>query len=74
MDVVRHSEFKNDTVLSFDCMKANDELINKSIQYRYNKLRQEYIMFSQAYEDMAETVKSKNPSLMMQIAKALRKK
>ena len=74
MDLIRHSEFKDDTMMSFDFTKSSNEQICSSIQYRYDQLRQQYIGNTQSYEDIVEIVKAKNPSLMMQINKTLRKK
>ncbi len=36
-------------------------------------MRHEYILYSNKYEEITEAIKAKNPSLMMQISKTMKK-
>jgi hypothetical protein len=39
LDIIRKSEFKDDTIMEFDFTKAGEEQIKRSIQYRYDVMR-----------------------------------
>ncbi len=39
MDIIRKAQFKDDSIMEFDFLKASDEIIRKSIQYRYDFMR-----------------------------------
>lgn len=54
-------------------MKATEEQIKKSIQYRYNLMRYEYQQYKNKYENVCDTIKQKNPSLAIQIQKIHKK-
>ena len=73
LDLIRKSEFKDDTIMEFDFAKAHDEVIKKSIQYRYNVLRHEYRQYKTRYDSVCESIKQKNPSLAIQIQKIHKK-
>jgi hypothetical protein len=59
--------------MEFDFAKANDEVIRRSIQYRYNVLRHEYRQYKTRYDSVCESIKQKNPSLAIQIQKIHKK-
>lgn len=49
LDLIRKSEFKDDTIMQFNFVKAPDEQIKKSIQYRYNVMRQQYNQYKNRF-------------------------
>ena len=73
LDIIRKSEFKDDTIMEFEFTKAGEEQVKKSIQYRYDVMRHEYQQFKAKYENVCDTIKQKNPSLAIQIQKIHKK-
>ncbi len=59
--------------MEFDFVKATEEQIKKSIQYRYNLMRYEYQQYKNKYDTVCDTIKQKNPSLAIQIQKIHKK-
>lgn len=73
LDIVRKSEFKDDTIMEFEFAKANEEQVRKSIQHRYDVMRHEYQQLRGRYDAVCDTIKQKNPSLAIQIQKIHKK-
>ena len=73
LDIIRKAEFRDDAILEFDFFKASEQQVKESIQYRFDLMREERILYTQKYEEITESIKAKNPSLMMQIAKGMKK-
>ena len=59
--------------MEFDFLKATEDQIKKSIQYRYNLMRYEYQQYKNKYDTVCDTIKQKNPSLAIQIQKIHKK-
>lgn len=49
LDLIRKSEFKDDTIMEFEFTRAQEEQIKKSIQYRYDVMRSEYKQYKARY-------------------------
>ena len=73
LDLIRKSEFKDDTIMEFDFARAPEEHIKKSIQYRYDMMGQSFRQLQQKYYSICDTIKQKNPSLAIQIQKIHKK-
>ena len=73
LDLIRKSEFKDDTIMEFDFIRAPEEQIRRSIQYRYDVMRHEYKQYKMRYDSVCDTIKQKNPSLAIQIQKIHKK-
>ena len=58
--------------MEFECKRSPEEHIQASVQYRYDLMRKEYKSRIHRYEEYREIIRAKNPSLMMQIDKALK--
>ena len=59
--------------MEFDFVRAPEEQIKRSIQYRYDVMRHEYKQYKARYDSVCETIKQKNPSLAIQIQKIHKK-
>lgn len=59
--------------MEFAFVKAHQEQIKKSIQYRYDIMRYQYQQFKNKYDSVCENIKQKNPSLAIQIQKIHKK-
>lgn len=59
--------------MEFEFVKAAEEHIKRSIQYRYDLMRHEYQQYKARYDSVCETIKQKNPSLAIQIQKIHKK-
>lgn len=59
--------------MEFNFIKASEEQVQKSIQYRYNLMREEYQQYKYKYDSVCDTIKQKNPSLAIQIQKLHKK-
>lgn len=73
LDLIRKSEFKDDTIMQFEFTRAPQEQIKRSIQYRYDLMREQYKQYKMRYQSICEMIKQKNPSLAIQIQKIHRK-
>ena len=73
LDLIRKSEFKDDTIMEFNFIRAQEDQIKKSIQYRYDVMRHEFKQYKIKYESICDTIKQKNPSLAIQIQKIHKK-
>ena len=73
LDLVRKSEFKDDTIMEFEFKKAKEEEIRQSIQYRYNLMRHQHQQYRVKYDSICDLIKQKNPSLAIQIQKIHKK-
>ena len=60
--------------MEFDFTRAPEDHIRASIQHRYDLMRKQYMQNQQQHEEFREVIRSKNPSLMMQIDKAMKPK
>lgn len=49
LDLIRKSEFKDDTIMEFDFVRAAEDQIRRSIQYRYDLMRQQYRQYKGRY-------------------------
>lgn len=59
--------------MEFNFVKASEEQVQKSIQYRYNLMREQYQQYKYKYDSVYDTIKQKNPSLAIQIQKLHKK-
>ena len=59
--------------MEFDFIRAQEDQIKRSIQYRYNLMRHEFKQYKTRYDSVCETIKQKNPSLAIQIQKIHKK-
>lgn len=53
LNIIRKSEFKDDSIMEFDFVKAKDEVIRKSIQYRYDLMSKKQEAFLKKYETIS---------------------
>lgn len=60
--------------MEFEFVRAMEDHIKTSVQHRYDIMRQQYIENKQKHEEFREIIRAKNPSLMMQIDKAMKNK
>ena len=70
LDFIQNIEYKFIELLSIDFVNSPDETIKKQISYRYNAIRTKLELVQNRIQAISNIVKTKNPSLLLQIQKA----
>ena len=70
LDFIQNIEYKFIELLSIDLVNSPDETIKKQISYRYNAIRTKLELVQNRIQAISNIVKTKNPSLLLQIQKA----
>jgi hypothetical protein len=69
MDFIQNMEYKFVELISCACERSPDEIIQHHITYRYNAIKQRYALTQTRLTELSNLVKTKNPSLMLQLGK-----
>ena len=70
LDFIQNIEYKFIELLSFDFVNSPDDTVKKQISYKYNIIRTKLELMLNRIQSINNIVKSKNPSLLLQIQKA----
>jgi hypothetical protein len=69
LDFIQNIEYKFIELLTLDFVNSPDDTVRKQIAFRYNALKQKYSMVQDRVNTINNIVKTKNPSLLLQITK-----
>ena len=70
LDFIQNIEYKFIELLSIDFVNSPDETVRKQITYRYNAIRTKLELELNRIQTISNIIKTKNPSLLLQIQKA----
>ena len=70
LDFIQNIEYKFIELLSVDFVNSPDETVRKQISYRYNAIRTKLELELNRIQTISNIIKTKNPSLLLQIQKA----
>lgn len=70
LDFIQNMEYKFVELLSCQCTKLSEELIQRHITFRYNSVKQKLGLMQGRLLEISNLVKLKNPSLLLQLTKA----
>ncbi|GAW83371.1 hypothetical protein, conserved [Plasmodium gonderi] len=69
LDFIKNIEYKFIELLVCEFVQSSEEVIKESISYRYNVMKSKNIIMRKRLQDINLLIKSKNPSLLMQLQK-----
>lgn len=67
LDFIQNMEYKFLELLSADFVRSPDDVVRRQISYRYNALKSKMNLLQARQHDVFNLVKSKNPSLLLQL-------
>ncbi|CRG97554.1 conserved Plasmodium protein, unknown function [Plasmodium gallinaceum] len=70
LDFIKNMEYKFIELLVCDFNQSSEENIKESITFRYNLIKSKNTIMYKRLQDISTLIKSKNPSLLMQLQKA----
>lgn len=70
LEFIQNMEYKFVELLSCQVAKSSEEVIQKTITYRYNAMKTRLSMMNHRLQEVNDLVKLKNPSLLMQLQKS----
>lgn len=70
LDFIQNMDYKYVDLLTLPCKQSEDDVIQRQITFRYNSLKQKYAIVQSRLHEVNNTLKTKNPSLLLQIQKA----
>lgn len=71
LDFIQNMEYKFVELLSADFLRSSEDVVQKSITFRYNALKSRLLLMQNRLQDVSNLVKAKNPSLLLQMQKTL---
>jgi hypothetical protein len=71
LDFIQNMEYKFVELMSCDVHRASDEMVQHQITYRYNFLKQRMNLMASRLYEINMLLKTKNPSLLLQIQKSV---
>ena len=69
MDFIQNMEYKFVELVSCACEQSPTEIIQHHITFRYNNVKQRYAVTQTRLTELSNLVKTKNPSLLLQLQK-----
>ncbi|CAA9990771.1 hypothetical protein, conserved in Apicomplexan species [Plasmodium knowlesi strain H] len=73
LDFIKNVEYKFIELLVCELVQSSEETIRESISYRYNAIKSKNSIMYKRLQDINLLIKSKNPSLLMQLQKTVSK-
>ena len=70
LDFIQNMDYKYVDLLTLPFKQSEEDVIQRQITFRYNSLKQKYAIVQSRLHEMSNTLKTKNPSLLLQIQKA----
>ncbi|CAE7631357.1 SASS6 [Symbiodinium microadriaticum] len=70
LDFIQNMEYKFIELVSCNCQRSSEEMIQKQITYRYNAMKQKLAVMQSRLHEINNLVKMKNPSLLLQLQKS----
>lgn len=70
LDFIQNMEYKFVELISCNCSRSSEEMIQKQITYRYNTIKQRLTVMQSRLHEINNLVKMKNPSLLLQLQKS----
>lgn len=70
LDFIQNMEYKFVELVSCNCQRSSEEVIQKQITYRYNATKQRLTVMQSRLHEINNLVKMKNPSLLLQLQKS----
>ena len=70
LDFIQNIEYKFIELLSVDFVNSPDDTVKKQITYRYKSIKTKLELMQNRMKDISNIIKTKNPSLLLQIQKA----
>lgn len=67
LDFAQNMEYKTVDLLSLRCKQSDDEIVQRHITFRYNSVKQKLALMQSRLHEINSMVKSKNPSLLLQM-------
>jgi hypothetical protein len=71
LEFIQNMEYKFVELLTCPCVRLPEELVQRHITYRYNSLKLRLAQTTGRLADLTNLVKLKNPSLLLQLNKAM---
>lgn len=72
LEMIQNMEYKHVELLSLSCRQSEDEIVQRQITFRYNSLKQRMLSLQSKLQDINSMVKTKNPSLLLQMQSSAR--
>jgi hypothetical protein len=70
LDFIQNMEYKFVELMSCSFSRSSDEVVQNQITYRYNSMKQRMTVMQTRLMDINTLVKTKNPSLLLQLQKS----
>lgn len=67
LDFIQNMEYKFVELLSVNFNRSSDEMVQRTISYRYNALKSRLKFMQSRLQEVNQIVKVKNPSLLLQV-------
>ena len=71
LDFIQNMEYKFVELMSCMCIRSPEEIVQQHITYRYNSMKQRLAIMGSRLHEISSLVKTKNPSLLLQLQKSL---
>ena len=71
LDFIQNLEYKYVELVSIDFETSSEEAIREAITFRYNSVKAKLIFLQNRMKEFSSLVKTKNPSLLIQMQKSL---
>jgi hypothetical protein len=69
LDFIQNMEYKYVELMSCSCVQSPAEVIQNQITFRYNSMKQKVSILNARLHEINSLVKTKNPSLLLQLQK-----
>ncbi len=73
LDFLQNLHYKFVDLLTFELSSSDDDSIRESITYRYNIIKAKMMYLQSNFKQFSSIVKTKNPGLILQLEKTLKK-
>ncbi len=70
LDFIQNMEYKFVELMSCSCEPSPEDIVQHHITYRYNAMKQRLSIMQSRLHDINTLVKTKNPSLLLQLQKS----
>jgi len=70
LDFIQNMEYKFVELMSCNLIRSPDEIIQHQITFRYNSMKQRLAIMQSRLHEINTLVKTKNPSLLLQLQKS----
>jgi hypothetical protein len=70
LDFIQNMEYKFVELMSCMCIRSPEEIVQQHITFRYNSMKQRLAIMGSRLHEISNLVKTKNPSLLLQLQKS----